>query len=108
MNSAYALIITIPMANYFVPFCGDRLATVSINGHNLVIVSSRRDTFQHQLELMGADRVRVLRGGASPVEEQVFLNKIAADVGGGVVVAPSDIPLKDLLTNLERQLPWIH
>lgn len=95
------------MANYFIPFSGDKPATLSINGHNLVIVSAKRDTFHHQLKLMGADRVRVLRGGTTPVEEQIILNKIAADVGGGVVVAPTDVPLKDLISNLERQLPWI-
>jgi hypothetical protein len=77
------------MNNFFVPYTGKKPALVNINGHRLVILAEEKDMLEEELELLGADRV-----------------KIARQVDGGVVIAPSGIGLRDVLKNLESELPW--
>ena len=45
--------------------------------------------------------------GASDDEQEAFLGKIARQVDGGVVIAPSGVDLRDVLKNLENELPWL-
>jgi hypothetical protein len=62
---------------------------------------------EDELELLGADRIKKVKLGDSDVEQEEFLGKIARQVDGGVVIAPSGVDLKDVLRNLETELPWL-
>jgi hypothetical protein len=95
------------MDNFFVPYTGKRPASVCINGHTLVILSHDKDLLEEDLDLLGADRVKKVRLGASESEQEKFLGKIARQVEGGVVIAPSGVDLREVLKNLESELPWV-
>jgi hypothetical protein len=95
------------MENFFVPYTGKKPALVCINGHRLVILSHEKDTLEEDLELIGADRVKKVKVAESDVDQEKFLGKIARQVDGGVVIAPSGIGLRDVLKNLEDELPWL-
>lgn len=94
------------MNNFFVPYTGKKPALVNINGHRLVILAEEKDTLEEDLELLGADRVKKLKVSDSDAAQEQMLGKIARQVDGGVVIAPSGIGLRDVLKNLESELPW--
>jgi hypothetical protein len=95
------------MDNFFVPYTGKKPASVCINGHRLVILTHDKDMLEDDLDLIGADRVKKVRLGASEDEQEKFLGEIARAVDGGVVIAPSGVDLRDVLKNLESELPWL-
>ncbi len=89
------------------PYTGKRPAAVCINGHRLVILSHEKDILEEDLDLLGADRVKSVKMGQSEQDQEKFLGKIARQVDGGVVIAPSGIGLRDVIKNLETELPWV-
>jgi hypothetical protein len=95
------------MDNFFVPYTGKKPASVCINGHRLVILTHDKDVLEDDLDLLGADRIKRIKLGADEDEQERFLGKIAKQVDGGVVIAPSGVELKDVLKNLEHELPWL-
>lgn len=95
------------MDNFFVPYTGKKPASVCINGHRLVILAHDRDMLEEDLDLLGADHIKKLKLSSSEDEQQKALGKIARQVDGGVVIAPSGVELKDVLRNLEHELPWV-
>lgn len=95
------------MGNVFVPYRGKKPASVFINGHSLVILSHDREVLEQELDLIGADRVRTISLGKSDPEGEEAIGKIAKQVDSGVVIAPADVHLKDVLKNLEHELPWL-
>jgi hypothetical protein len=95
------------MESFFVPYTGKRPAAVCINGHRLVILSHEKDILEEDLDLLGADRVKSVKMGQSEQDQEKFLGKIARQVDGGVVIAPSGIGLRDVIKNLETELPWV-
>jgi hypothetical protein len=56
---------------------------------------------------INADRIREVRGGESAAEEEEVLGSLARLVNGGVVVAPSEMEVPELLFELETELPWL-
>ena len=88
------------MNNFFVPYTGKKPALVNINGHRLVILAEEKDTLEEDLELLGADRVKAVKVAGSESAQEQLLGKIARQVDGGVVIAPSGIGLRDVLKNL--------
>lgn len=96
------------MDNFFVPYTGKKPASVCINGHRLVILTHDKDMLEEDLELLGADHIKKLRMSSSEVEQEKVLGRIARQVDGGVVIAPSGVELKEVLKNLESELPWLH
>lgn len=89
------------------PYMGRRPASVSINGHRLVILAHDRDTLEEDLDLLGADRVKTFTLGENPDEHDTLIGKIARQVDGGVVIAPEGVNLREVLKNLESELPWV-
>lgn len=98
--------LKVRMNNFFVPYTGKKPALVNINGHRLVILAEEKDTLEEDLELLGADRVKAVKVAGSESAQEQLLGKIARQVDGGVVIAPSGIGLRDVLKNLETELPW--
>ena len=95
------------MSKFFVPYSGDKPAAVSINGHRLLILARERSALEDELEIMGASELRPLQTGRNREEESRTLSKLARVTHAGVVIAPGDLELKDVLKNLENQLPWL-
>ena len=95
------------MENFFVPYTGKKPAAVYINGHRLVIMASEKDLLEDDMELLGADKIKKVRLSSSEDARLQFMGKIARQVDGGVVIAPSGVELKDVLRNLEDELPWV-
>jgi hypothetical protein len=94
--------------SFFVPYTGKKPASVSVNGHRLVILASERGAIEDDLDLLGADRIKKVRLGSSDEEQERTLGKIARQADGGVVIAPAGVGIRDILKNLESELPWVH
>ena len=95
------------MSKYFVPYSGDKPAAVNINGHRLLILAREKSALEDELEVIGASELRPLQLGRTRAEESRMLSKLARTTHAGVVIAPGDLELKDVLKNLENQLPWL-
>lgn len=95
------------MENFFVPYFGKRPASLCINGHKLVILAHEKDTLEDDLDLLGADRVKSVKLSDKHGDQEKFLGKIARQVDGGVVIAPTGVDLRDVIRNLESELPWL-
>lgn len=92
--------------NFFVPYTGKKPASVYIKGHRLVILAPEREVIEEDLELLGADRVKKVTVSTSEDQDKVF-SSLARQVEGGVVIAPAGVGVRDILKNLESELPWI-
>lgn len=95
------------MGRFYVPYAGDKPASVLVNGHRLIILARDKTTFEDELSLIGADSLKVFASGNSQEEETHAFNKLARSLNAGVVIAPGDIGLQDVIRNLENQLPWL-
>lgn len=95
------------MDNFFVPYIGKKPASVCINGHRLVILAQERDMLEEDLDLLGADSVKRVKGAQSEQDQEKLFGKLARQVDGGVVIAPEGVGLRDVLKNLESELPWL-
>jgi hypothetical protein len=95
------------MAKFFVPYTGNKPAALSINGHRLLILSKDRSVFDIGLDRLGATRVRRISIGDSQEEEELIMQQLAERGKCGVVVAPINVEVPDLIRNLEEQLPWV-
>ena len=93
------------MSRLFIPYSGENIAAVSIKGHRVIILSRRRDNLEEQLHLIGADRLRELR--SDPRSEDNMLNSLAQEARGGLVIAPHEMQLGEVLSTLESQLSWV-
>ncbi len=94
------------MRNYYVPYQGAQPATVSVNGHKVIVLSRRQRLIAPYLTMLGAESVRRLQIEKQSDEEQAF-EQLANASGAGVVITPSDLELPELLRTLEAQLPWV-
>jgi len=95
------------MDNFFVPYIGKKPASVCINGHRLVILSHEKDILEDELDLLGADSIKKVKGIGSELDQEKLFGKIARQIDGGVVIAPEGVGLRDVLKNLESELPWL-
>lgn len=95
------------MNRLFVPCVGKKLAPVVINGHRLLILSQDKKLLGDGLPLLGGDRVKSLPKVTSSDEQERLLGQLAERTSAGIVVAPDNIEMKDLIRSLENELPWV-
>jgi hypothetical protein len=95
------------MDNFFVPYIGKKPASVCINGHRLVILAHERDILEEDLDLLGADSIKRVKTLQTEQEQEKLFGRLARQVDGGVVIAPEGVGLRDVLKNLESELPWL-
>ncbi len=95
------------MNKYFVTCEDGKPASLLINGHRLVIISSDPGDLEDHMELLGGTTLAELGDMETPDEEDPRLLELATSVDAGVVVAPDDIDVSELIRNLEDELPWI-
>jgi hypothetical protein len=97
------------MKSFYVPYKGKRPAFLDINGHRVVILAADQEAFEGDKvgEFVKADSVKAVAGGDSEGERQSALLKIARTSKSGVIVAPDDMDIGDLIKDLKEQLPWV-
>lgn len=95
------------MSTFYVPYKGKKPAALSINGHRLVLLFRDKEVLKEGLERVGATRIQRVRGGATQVEEAEALQAIGGLANGGVVIAPPDSMVDDIIRSLESELPWL-
>lgn len=96
------------MTAFYVPFSGDRPTPVLVNGHRMLILSHNQESLKFGLPYLGAERVVEIAVGDTEEEKSAFLNDLAQTVKGGIVIAPVDLPIEEVVQNLSSQLPWLH
>lgn len=96
------------MTKMYVPYTKDIPATISVNGHTLVIISRNSQVLRKGLDVLGGDSIREITLNNEPDEEALVLANLATTIKGGVVLAPSSMPLSTMIASLEKQLPWLH
>jgi len=95
------------MSTLYIPYNGNSPALVHINGHTVIIIAEDPDELEVGLPLIGGDRLREVFHGDTEEEGNRMLGRIAQELRGGVVVAPGDIKIEELLRSLEDKLPWL-
>lgn len=96
------------MSIYYIPYHGKKPAAVEINGHRLVILSKDKASLQEDLVILGADTVKKLKGDIEAEENLPQIDRIARNARAGVVFAPEEANVTEIIKNLEEQLPWLH
>jgi hypothetical protein len=94
------------MASFYVPYFGHEPAAVSIKGHRFIILSREPGILEEGLDLLGADSLQRVES-PDPYQENYFLDDLAKRINGGIVIAPYDVELGDVIANLESELPWL-
>lgn len=96
------------MQKVYVPYKDDVPAAVYINGHRVLIVCSESKDIVADLPLPSDTEIREMEIAEDDATQSQVLADLAAGINGGVVVTPPGISAKDLIANLEQELPWIH
>ena len=96
------------MEKVYVPYLNDSPATISVNGHTLVIVSRDSQALLKDLKALGGDSVREIEIEDGRKDEASALASLATTIKGGVVMAPKAMRLTAMIRSLEKQLPWLH
>lgn len=94
------------MTVYYVPYAGNKPASLSINGHSLLILAQEPEELKANLDAVGADNVRRVVV-SSKAEREVKFSKLARRAKAGLVIAPAELPVGEVIRNLENELPWI-
>jgi hypothetical protein len=92
------------MEKFFVPYKADKPVCVSVNGHDLIIVTADIESLM-EAEFMEHDSLQEYECDLDEVEE--LLADIGMEHQTGVVLAPADIEPKDFIESLSQELPWI-
>ncbi|HMO02360.1 MAG TPA: hypothetical protein PKD37_06100 [Oligoflexia bacterium] len=94
--------------SFYVPYEGKNPKVFEINGHRMVILSASPEALEES-SLSHSFRLKKL----TPRNQEentidLVLAKIAKRCKSGVVLAPAEATLDDILENLKKELPWIH
>lgn len=96
------------METVFIPYRGSQPCSVTINGHEVVILATTDEAFTSVESFPPFDAVLPIEGADTP--EQLFshLSKLGVRRNCAVVIAPAGISIDDLINSLGQELPWIH
>jgi hypothetical protein len=98
---------TSSMTTLYMPYQNNRPLAITVNGHNLLIVTADEDLLLTS-EIMDVEYALPIEG---VLEEEGKLDErlveIAENENAGIVVAPTAIPIEDVIKNLELELPWL-
>lgn len=96
------------MSVYYVPYSGRKPTAVEINGHRLVIITSNKKLLQDNMDTLGADSLKKVQSLAEPEKDLKLIDKISRTAKAGIVFAPDEAHLSEVIKELEQQLPWLH
>jgi hypothetical protein len=94
------------METLYAPFHNDQPATVTVNGHRVVVVSADPTVLEESLAVLGATTIAPLADEDS-TDPIALVDHLARTSAAHVVVAPSEISVAEMLTSLGESLPWI-
>lgn len=92
---------------FYIPYTDGKPAIININGHKLLLVTSDHKELEESLPLFGADSVVVVEESDIKELKDNTIEEIASLVEGGVVIAPEDVDLKQVVKDLAQELPWL-
>jgi hypothetical protein len=92
------------MEKLFVPYKQNKPAYVSVNGHQLVIVSTDHEALEAAL-CFDSDSLHELE--ADPEDLESIIESLKGEIEGGIVFAPAEISPDELVESLQAELPWI-
>jgi len=95
------------MAEIYIPYSGKRPASLEINGHKVIILSTNKEMFESDLNIIGADNIKQLKSSSSAKGQEKALTALAKKANAGVVLSPLGMDLDELIKNLEHELPWV-
>lgn len=95
------------MTCFYAPYNGKKPAALSINGHKIIVLAEDQASVSSALDVFGADSVKKLKVGETAREQRVLFEKLAKSVDGGVVIAPQNSNVLDMIRDLESELPWL-
>lgn len=96
------------MSVYYVPYSGRKPTAVEINGHRLVILTSNKKILLEHMDSIGADSLKRVKTLTEPEKDLKLIDRISKSAKAGIVFAPDEAPLSEVLKELEQQLPWLH
>lgn len=96
------------MTRYFVPYIDNEPAAIEVNGHKLLIVASESEDMVNDLDLLGGAEIREVQLSEDDTEGSKILADLAANINGGVVLAPPGVSPRSMIQDLSEELPWIH
>ena len=96
------------MSIYYIPYHGNKPAAVVINGHRLVIMSQDKESLEQDLSMLGADKLKSVESEVEVEQNSTLIDRIAKNAKAGVVFAPGETDITEVIKNLEEQLPWLH
>lgn len=96
------------MSIYYIPYHGKKPAAVVVNGHRLVIMSQDKECLQDELAILGADKVKKIKSEMDVEENLPLIDRISKNAKAGIVFAPREAKITEVIKNLEEQLPWLH
>ena len=94
------------MTTLYMPYMDDKPASIKVNGHDLLILSEDEELLLAS-EVMDVEYALPIESGSSEEELDDLLVEIAEEQNLGIVVAPEEVPLEDVVKNLETELPWL-
>ena len=94
------------MERIFIPYRGDKCATITVNGHSLLLASQDPGEIEEYLDLFNGDRVFPVDDGRVGQEVSGLSPQGGLDLVK-LVVKPPGIDFADLVKVLESSLPWV-
>ena len=92
------------METIFIPYNGSHPASIQINGHDVVILSSDTDALK---DVMSVDKFVPVEGVETPDDLTDALLNLGVVPGCSIVLAPSEVSMDEVIGSLHRDLPWI-
>jgi len=104
------------MKKLYIPFTGQDPAFVSVNGHQIVLVSRDARSLTNGLKLIGGDTVHEVAANSLENPVQFFrdlypkdkdLTDPAVPSAAHIVLTPPETEVWEVLRSLELELPWV-
>jgi hypothetical protein len=94
------------METFYAPYAGHEPATITVNGHRVIVLAHDQATIEETLDLFGGDSVHQLESTGENDSEEL-LAQISAVTKAHVVVTPSEASVPEILDSLKEALPWV-
>jgi hypothetical protein len=96
------------MEKLFIPCRNGQPLMLSINGRDVLVLSSDQHAFSESSLFRTLDDVQQVEEVDSELELALVLEEELGVREKHIVIAPSDCPLDDVVGALESELPWLH
>lgn len=96
------------MTTLYIPYFNDRPVSIQVNGHNLLILTSDEESLLAS-DVFDVEYALPMEDDSYKSEEELeeALGSLAEQENVGIVIAPPEVALEDIVENLKVQLPWL-